>query len=298
MTIRQRILAILLTVCAAVPAGAAAQQQAETYFPYPLIPDSISTLQARTDYLISHFWDFCDLKKAFSSRQKMAGAFKDYLTFMPHASARQVHRSIAKLMKALEKQPDDQLFLARKAEEYIHSDSSEIYSDELYLPFAVAVAGNKRIDKASREPFAHQAKILSACQAGMPAPSFDFTDRDGLNRTFAPDTTAEVTVIFFNDPDCMDCVLAKARLKADIRASQFVDEGVMKIIAITPGDADDTWKDMAGSYPEQWIVGASSEVDEIYDIPTTPTFYVLDEKGNIALKRINIEALLSLISRL
>ncbi|MBD5244733.1 MAG: DUF5106 domain-containing protein [Bacteroides sp.] len=293
----KRFLALILFIVSCAGLTASAQQTA-TYFPYPIVPDSISTLQARTDYLLEHFWDFCDFKKAFSSRQKMAGAFKDYLSFMPHASARQAHRSVAKLLKSLDKQPDDLLFLARKAEEYIHSDTSDIYSDELYLPFAVAVSSNKRIEKAIRDRYTLQARILSGSQTGMPAPSFAYTDRSGVNAIFSPDSTAEVTILFFNDPDCMDCTIARSRLNADIRASNFIKEGVMRVVAITPGEADENWKQMAESYPESWIVGASSEVDEIYDIPTTPTFYVIDDEHKIALKRIDINTLLNLISRL
>lgn len=294
----KRIFALILFIASIAGSTVVAQQQTDTYFPYPIVPDSISTLQARTDYLLEHFWDFCDFKKAFSSRQKMAGAFKDYLSFMPHASAKQAHRSVSRLLKSLEKQPDDLLFLARKAEEYIHSDTAEIYSDELYLPFAVAVSSNKRIDKAVREQFTHQARILSGSQTGMPAPAFNFTDRSGAASVFLPDSTAEVTILFFNDPDCMDCTVARSRLNADIRASNFIKDGVMRVVAITPGEPDENWKQMAESYPESWIVGAAPDVDEIYDIPTTPTFYVIDDEHKIALKRIDINTLLNLISRL
>lgn len=294
----KRIFTLILFIASIAGSTVAAQQQTDTYFPYPIVPDSISTLQARTDYLLEHFWDFCDFKRAFSSRQKMAGAFKDYLSFMPHASARQAHRSVARLLKSLEKQPDDLLFFARKAEEYIHSDTADIYSDELYLPFAVAVSSNKRIDKAVRDQFAHQARILSGSQVGMPAPAFNYTDRSGVPSVFAPDSTAEVTILFFNAPDCMDCTIARSRLNADIRASNFIKDGVMRVVAITPGEADENWKQMAESYPESWIVGAAPDVDEIYDIPNTPTFYVIDDAHKIALKRIDINTLLNLISRL
>ncbi len=294
----RKIFALILLIASMAGGSAFAQQQTDTYFPYPIVPDSISTLQGRTDYLLEHFWDFCDFKKAFSSRPRMAGAFKDYLSFMPHASAKQAHRSVARLLKTLEKQPDDLLFIARKAEEYIHSDTAEIYSDELYLPFAVAVSSNKRIDKAVREQFEHQARILSGSQVGMPAPSFNYTDRSGSPGVFAADSTAEVTILFFNDPDCMDCTIARSRLHADIRATNFIKDGVMRVVAITPGEADEAWKQMAESYPAEWTVGAAPDVDEIYDIPSTPTFYVIDDNNKIALKRIDINTLLNLISRL
>ena len=61
--------------------------KADTYFQYPIVPDSLSTLQDRCDYLSRHFWDFCDLKKAFSSKKKMADEFAVYLSILQNASA-------------------------------------------------------------------------------------------------------------------------------------------------------------------------------------------------------------------
>ena len=293
----RRISAIILLLCSVATMKVTAQQQPATYFPYPIVPDSISTLQGRTDYLIDHFWDFCDMKKAFSHRNKMAEAFKDYLSFMPHASARQVHRSVAKLIKSLEKQPDDLLFLAQKAEEYVHSDTAEVYSDELYIPFAIGVASNKHIDKAIREAYHHQATLLTNSQVGAPAPEFEFTDRNGNRQKFENDTAYQVTVIFFNDPDCMDCRIARSRLNANLQASKFIEAGVMRIVAITPGDPDEQWKEMAASYPEEWTVGAAPDIDEVYEITSTPEFYVIGPDGKIAIKRLNIDGLLTLISR-
>ena len=55
----KRFLALILFIVSCAGLTASAQQTA-TYFPYPIVPDSISTLQARTDYLLEHFWDFCD----------------------------------------------------------------------------------------------------------------------------------------------------------------------------------------------------------------------------------------------
>ncbi len=273
-------------------------QAPTTYFQYPTVPDSISTLQGRANFLVDHFWDYCDLKKAFSSRAKMAGAFSDYLSFMPHATADTVYMSIDKFLKKLEKQPNDLLFIARKAEEYLYSDSAKFWSDELYLPFARAVAKNKKIDKANKQRFEHFARILSSTQIGMPAPELKYTDRNGNPGTYAADTTYSVTVLFFNDPDCDDCRLARARLNADIKASYLQKQGIMRVVSICPGEADDAWKDAVKTYPENWAVGATPDADEIYDIRNTPSFYLIDENNVIQAKNIGIDEVIAIITRL
>ena len=59
----------------------------DTYFQLPIVPDSLQGLQPRVDYLIEHYWDFCDFNKAFSNRERMGESFRSHLNLMPHASA-------------------------------------------------------------------------------------------------------------------------------------------------------------------------------------------------------------------
>ena len=199
----------------------------------------------------------------------MAEAFSDYLSFMPHASAKTVHKSIAKLLKDLEKQPADQLFFAQKAEELIHSDTSEVFSDELFLPFARAVVENKRIPAKDKTHFIDQTKILTATMLGSRMPDIAYTDRNGNKAVFSPDST-QVTILFFNEPDNHECLLAKARLNADSKSSSFIADGIMKIVAITKTEPGEDWISFAKTMPETWTVGAVPDIDKIYDIPYNP----------------------------
>ena len=131
----------------------------------------------------------------------------------------------------------------------------------------------------------------------MKAPEFEFTTPEGLKRTFQPDTTARVTVLFFNDPDCTDCRLARVRLDADLHTQKLVETGVVDIVSITPTEGTDPlWLNATASYPSSWTVGAAPEIDEIYDIRRSPTLYLIDHKGLIQLKTDNAEAVLSILS--
>lgn len=269
----------------------------DTYFQLPIVPDSLQGLQPRVDYLIEHYWDFCDFNKAFSNRERMGESFRSYLNLMPHASARQAHKCIAKLLKTLEKRPEDLTFLANTAERHVHSDTSEIYSDELYLPFIRAVVDNKRVDKSIKARYEHQVRVLSASQVGMSAPVFDFTDRDGNRRTFAPDS-AEVTLIYFFDTECSDCHLARTRLNANIPTSRYLDAGLVRVVAISAEEPDEEWREKVKNFPSTWTVGSAPDIDTVYDIKSTPSFYILDENSVIRMKNANIDTVLTIMSRL
>lgn len=289
------ILTALLTVF--ISCFSSAQTTPETYFPYPIVPDSIETLDGRSNFLITHFWDFCDLKKGFSSRAKMAGAFKDYLSFMPFASAKVVHRSIAKFIKDIEKQPDDLVFIARTAEQLVHSDSAEIFSDELYLPFAQAVMNNKRVKKEDKEYFAPQVRVLNATMLNSRMPDISYTDRNGNSAVFSPDST-QVLILFFTEPDNSDAMLAKARLNSNAKAAAFLKDGLLKVVAIARTEPGEEWLNYAKTLPEEWIVGTNPNIGDDYDIRFIPSFYVVDGNGNILLKNATIDQITTILQRL
>ncbi len=298
MNLKRLIFGLLLTM--SVCAGAKAQSAIanEPYFPYPLVPDSIQAFQSRCDYLARHFWDFCELSKAFSARQKMANEFSVYLSILKNASVDSALASVERLAKKLEKQPNDLLFLARQAEAKLYSDTAEAWVDGLYLPFAEAVVKHKKIDKASKSRFAHQATILKNTMMGGPAGPLPYTTREGATRNLSTDS-AEVLVVFFNDPDCSDCDMARIRLDADISTTELINEGKVKIVAISLTEPNEEWKKSVAGYPASWTVGANPDADLIYDLRSgTPNFYIIDRKHNVRFKHLQIDQMLDVMRQL
>ncbi|MDE5673391.1 MAG: DUF5106 domain-containing protein [Duncaniella sp.] len=278
--------------------GISAGAKADTYFPYPIIPDSIGMFQKRCDYLARHFWDFCDLKKAFSAKAKMAQEFNVYISILKNANPDSAIASVVRFNKKLEKQPADQLFMAECAENLLYGDTAEMWIDELYLPFAHAVASNKRIDKATKARFAHQEKILKNSLARFPAPSLPYTTREGTAGNLDNDS-ADVVVVFFNDPDCDDCNLAKLRLDADISTTQLIAEGKLKVVSISLSEPTQEWKEAVASYPSTWRVGANPDADMTIDLRAgTPEFYILDRNHNIRFKHLSIDQVLDVTRQL
>lgn len=289
----KRIL-IIFSLLASLALSSRAQ---EPFFQLPIVPDSITTLDRRTNYLLEHYWDFCDLKKAFSARQRMAQSFKDFIDLTPYGTADVVHKSVDKFIKSIEKRPDDLLFIVREAEANLYADTSELISDELFLPFAQAAAKNKKIDKAERQRYERLAKILENCRTGLVAPDFEYTTRNGEKRRFEPDTTTMV-VLFFNNMDCPDCDLTRVRLDADINVTRLIEAGKLKVVAISPTLPDGQWKEIVESYPSTWEVGASPEVNDLYDIRYYPSFFILNGDHKLYAKNVDIYSILATCQRL
>lgn len=278
--------------------SAQAQQESTQFFQLPLVPDSIKSFQRRADYYIQHYWDFCDLKKAFSARDKMSRAFYDYMELMPHASADAVFSSVDAFMSKLSKQPKDMLFIGELAEGMLYSDTAVFASDELYIHFLEPIVRNKKIDKNSKLRYQHQLNILNTCQPGMTAPAFDYVDIDGANGRFEADSSKLGTILFFNDPDCTDCNLARIRLDADILTNRLVDAGKIDIISIYPGEPGFEWSSQAITYPKAWKTVASPDIDELYDLRHSPAFYLLNPNGSILMKTSDVNVILDIMARI
>lgn len=291
-----RIKLFILSVLALVGLGQTAK--ADTYFPYPIVPDSVATFQGRCNYLADHFWDFCEMSKAFSAKQKMADEMKVYLSVVANAEPDVAVKGVKALMKKLEKQPKDQVFMATVAESQLYGDTAELWIDGLYLPFAEAVASNKRVSKAEKARFEQQAEVLRNSMVGSAAPSLPYTTREGAAGNLQNDS-AEVVILFFNDPDCSSCNLARIRLDADISMTELIKDGLVKVVAITLADADDEWKEAVKNYPDTWRVGAAPDADLTIDLRAgTPDFYILGRNNIIRYKHLNIDQVLDVARQL
>ena len=240
---------------------------------------------------MEHFWERCNMKSAFSSLPKMREAFNDYVQFMPYADAAVVHASIDNLIKQVQKNPRNLLALGEMAEGALYGDTAMVVCDECYLPFAKAVAEHKKIPAADKARFAYQAASLAGSQIGMEAPDFTFTTPEGETKTLAEVSRGAYVVLFFNDPECGDCELARVRLTADMNLNDLIDAGQIRVVSILPGEPTDEWKERAKSYSGKWIVGSSPNVDEIYDMRVSPVIYYLDNKRKILSKSLDTDGL-------
>ncbi len=283
----------LLLIAIAILVPSLQMQADQTLFPYPEAPESLQTMDQKCSYVIEHFWDRCNINQAFSTRTKLQQAFNDYIQIVPYANADVVHKSVDQLIEKVKKNPKNLLALAEMAEGVMYSDTAHIVCDEVYYPFAKAVADNKKIKSAEKARFVAHARILGGSQVGMTAPDFTYTSPDGTTHKFS-ELAPSYVILFFNDPDCADCMMARVRLAADYNINQFIKRGQLNIVSIYPGDpTDEEWIEGSKRLPDNWIAGASSEVDQLYDMRRQPVIYYLNTKHNILSKSMTVDQLLN-----
>lgn len=286
-----RYLLVIAAVAASMLGSCYAADNEEPLFPYPTPPDTMVALQPRCDFIVSRFWDRCNFGTAFRNPQRLHRAMGDWFYIMQHASADTVFSSIDKLLARFAKKGNETLALAGIAEEWLYSDTAEIRSDEVYRPFAAAAASHRKINNADKARFQAQLQIIDNSRIGANVRDFEFVRPDGTTGRLSEITGASV-LLFFNDPDCSDCNMARVRLAADYNANELIRRGELAIVCIYPGEADDQWKSTAAHYPANWAVGAMEDADMWFDLRTSPSFYFLNSRHKMLAKDLDLDYLL------
>lgn len=281
---------LIIALIALVSLGAASAQ--DTLFPYPVAPDDMTTLQQRCDWLVLRFWDRCNFDTAFRYPERLHKSFGDWIAIMEHASLDSATVSIDRLIRRFDKKGPQTVALAAVAEEWLYSDTTSTFQEELYLPFATAASNAKKVSGAEKARFAMHRQVIESSAVGRTVPDLRFIKRDGS--TFSlNEIEGKSILLFFNDPDCGDCRLAKVRLAADYNTNQLIDRGEMAIVSIYPGEPDDDWRNAMATAPENWTVVALPDADLYFDLSESPAFFYLNAAKKVLAKHLDPEYLLN-----
>lgn len=265
-------------------------------FVYPTAPENLTELSDRSDYLVEHFWDKFNLKNKHAVDQNALNhAFSVYVTPMQWADKNTSIKSVDKLIEKISKNPTMLLQMTKAAEENIYGNRAKMWIDEIYIRFLDALVKNKKIPELYKKRYGDQLKKLSVSAEGVVAPVFTFINRQGENKVFKP--SGNYTLIEFGDPTCYDCKMAELKLETNAHIDQFVKNGKLNICFIIPSGYKN-WQKDTEAYPSDWIVGASDNVDDIYDIRLSPTIYIIGPDEKIVRKNIDIVTAINTLTEL
>ena len=77
-------------------------------------------------------------------------------------------------------------------------------------------------------------------------------------------------------------------METNVRFSSLVERGKINVMFIV-SDPEEGWEEKLKDYPTLWHVGASESVSDLYDLRKSPSVYVIDREGKIAVKNVGIE---------
>ncbi len=267
---------------------ASAQQTAEdgtvyvqSLFTYPVAPDYLDNLEARSDWLMDNFWNDMDFKnKKGVNQAALQHAFGVYAGPMLYAKKAKVLNSVENLCKKAEKNPALMIQLMKAAEEEFHSQRSTVYIDEVYRIFLNKFLSNKKIKKDRKAKYAMQLAALDATEPGNNFP------QGGPAVTLPAMGSRGTVVIFGNTGDDLSRQML-LRFATSVRAEQAVNSGDFEIVFI------DKSVEPAMEMPSYIKRVYCEKPQQSYDLPFLPDCYLLDKDGVIVMRNKSIADVLN-----
>jgi len=261
----------------------------ETAFPYPDIPDSLTTPAARGAWLLEHYWDRYDFSDTslVGNPEITEQGFVNFCDLLPRFDSTSAARGVdAFSAGAFGTSAPDTVSrkLAYLTEHYLYDPESPLRSDALLLLFLDRMKETPAFSAPERERYSRLRMDVGKNMPGTIATDFAYWSRKGGGGTLLG-TEAELLLLYFNDPDCDVCHSVTKQLSAD---SLFVANPRLKVLAVYPDEDIELWLKNPQPFPASWIDACSpgGEItgDELYLIRATPTFYLLDSEKRVILK--------------
>lgn len=177
--------------------------------------------------------------------------------------------------------------LGRYFERYCYDPNSPVRDEDLYTPYARAMAENAALSCAQRSRYAEQAASSSLNRRGTAATDFGFMYKNGRTGHLSG-IKAPMTLIFFSNPGCQACKEIIDVLSTDPGICTMVEKDSLAIVNIYIDEDMAGWLEYMPVYPEKWHnvfdAGHSVREDELYDVRAIPSLYLLDRDKVVLLK--------------
>lgn len=264
----------------------------------PAMPDSLRLPSDRAAYLLLHFWDNMDFTDRQHARDEafMVQNFVNFLSVMPIAGPQAITAAVDNLYRSAASDPVVQEMLDNMAEDYLNGNGSPMRNEEIFIAYLDGRLAQTSPDNAVRQRLEYQKAMLMLNRPGTVAADFRIEDRKGreLQLSEAVTSSDKPTLLVFYDPDCEDCHVALWELS---HGEQF---DRLNVVAVYPDDDAERWLEDAAAMPEKWTVARakdSIEEDGLYDIPATPTIYLIDKDMKVILKNAVLEQVEDMLNK-
>lgn len=249
------------------------------------------------DYSLEHYWDSYDFKDVSMLGRK--GVILDYVVLLSKASVESAKKSIKQtLMRA----SGDNLIFSLFVECYnrfLFGVDSRFMDYEKYLAVVEYITKSPDINELQKQKFIFSNKVIMTNRLGTKVTNFFFKQNNGVQGSLY-EIKSDYIVLFFNNPDCENCSLAKETIEQSKVLNNYITDRKLKIVSIYPSKEIDHWRRL--SYPQTWINGYDYDEkiigDGLYIIRKYPCIYLLDKDKKVLLKETTVEKIEQYLLRL
>ena len=292
---KRRIVTYLVASVLAVT-GVAAQD--EVAFPFPEIPQSLQTPEARLGYMLEHYWSRYDFNDRSEQNQVVGEqGFADYINLMQYADSATCARSAQVLSDSIGSSPSRLEQFDGLIDHYLGNPNSPLRNDVTYAHLLRAITALPRLDEAMSSRLAYRLRMVERNQPGTVATDFAFIDRESHEHRLY-DVDSELTLIVFSDPECEHCHEQMPRIMG---STALQGDNRLKVLNIYPDHNVQAWLKDVKPLPQNWLEGRSPQGaiirEQTYYLPALPSLYLLDREKRVIVKDGTLEQVESALSR-
>lgn len=258
-------------------------------FEYIKVPDSLTSPQARAEYVTEHFWDNYDFADTTLLKlpQVSEQGFADYISILNSVEPDMGRKSIGLFLEKASAVPAARDYFLSLAEKYLYDPNSPARNEELYICAVESYLADKRVPEMSRLRPEAQLETLLKNREGTPAADFKYEAIGGAKGSLYGIKTP-YTLVYFNNPECENCHITTSRMKNSPTLNEMIRDKQLTILSIYPDGQVEMWREHAADFPSNWVVaydkGRTIDAGRLYDLRAIPSLYLLDKDKKVLMK--------------
>lgn len=280
-----------------------AREEPATYSPetshcfrLPKIPQVITDVQEQTNYIATHYWQYCSFEDTtFVRSDTLEQIFADFIGVLTHTDDETAVQAIRSLLVASENDSVARYRFRNLSEHYLDDPNSPLRNEVYYIGVLEQIIGSNYLRSGEKLRYEDRLKQIKKNRPGMVATNFIYTQANGKRATLHG-VKAKYTLLFFYDPDCETCKEMKRIMKEDVRIQELLRQKLLCILAIYPGEEVNEWVRGLVGMPMNWTVGYDTGQQiygkQLYSLRALPSFYLLDSKKRVLLKDVALNSIL------
>ena len=274
--------------------------QKQVRFPFPAIPELLTSPDERRDYLLTHYWELFDFADTtlVNNRDVTEQGFVNFIALLNEGGVteRLARESLENWCGGFMTEAHARKVLMRMADDYLYNPNSPFYNEALYGQYLEALLNTLPADDVRRSTFDFRLKLLKRNSVGQVATDFAYYLPGGERRTLAatPVKSDRLLLVFY-DPECESCHAVLGQMAANRALAEAVEAGKLSVLAVYTEGNDAAWRKALPDMPAGWLVGSDREAVKngaLYDLKAMPSLYLLDGKKRVLLKDAPFESIM------
>lgn len=256
----------------------------------PTLPPQMMTDQRqRAEYALMHYWDGYRVPAdaAFIAGEDTEQLLADFLQLARYHHPETACRAIRRMMEHAQADSATYAYFRMLADKYLYQPNSPARNEDFYIAALRQMLDSPALSATQKLTPADRLKQAMKNRPGQRAADFAYIDRNGHHGRLST-FEAEMTLLFFFDPDCTNCTEAERMLGRNETMNTLISDGRLRVLALYSGNDLTAWTSHLTQMPPNWTVahdkGGIINHQRLYDLIASPGYYLLDHEKRVVLK--------------